>query len=442
MYALMRTLHEPVAILHCQGCFRGMDENHVVVDDLEFHDTNGGQHALWNISPPNSRWVSCSFDEVHADVEIGVDEWTDGALVVENTIYFVHQLYCVSGKYASSLLRNLFITNGIGEVLRINHDHHIHCINLSKSLPESPAEIAMPYVLEYMYNRGFDSTKSGDVIPLEVLASTLVSAYILRMPGLFELAKRQLSNITASDKYGVADISKIEVDLARLEETVSTKRLKHVMTLLCKNKLREKGQFTRLKHGTALKTANSHANVRRRATVSLDAGKSKDLLKENTRKYFSEKYQSYYFVNHLTGETYWDSEKNTKPRETNGQNKKQKKSRHYSVVHQKYYIHDAETNETRWATEEDLVDVAHDEENVRTTSSFRNHEKMIVETQLQKKNENGEDVQKSDKQLERPKSKRRWTKHYSAEYQQFYLHDEETNESIWDEHSASEEEHP
>ena len=89
----MRTLHEPVAILHCQGCFRGMDENHVVVDDLEFHDTNGGQHALWNISPPNSRWVSCSFDEVHADVEIGVDEWTDGALVVENTIYFVHQLY-------------------------------------------------------------------------------------------------------------------------------------------------------------------------------------------------------------------------------------------------------------------------------------------------------------------------------------------------------------
>ena len=63
-----------------------------------------------------------------------------------------------------------------------------------------------------MYNRGFDSTKSGDVIPLEVLASTLVSAYILRMPGLFELAKRQLSNITASDKYGVADISKIEVD--------------------------------------------------------------------------------------------------------------------------------------------------------------------------------------------------------------------------------------
>ena len=124
-----------------------MDENHVVVDDLEFHDTNGGQHALWNISPPNSRWVSCSFDEVHADVEIGVDEWTDGALVVENTIYFVHQLYCVSGKYASSLLRNLFITNGIGEVLRINHDHHIHCINLSKSLPESPAEIAMPYVL-------------------------------------------------------------------------------------------------------------------------------------------------------------------------------------------------------------------------------------------------------------------------------------------------------
>ena len=80
--------------------------------------------------------------------------------------------------------------------------------------------------------------------------------------------------------------------------------------------------------------------------------------------------------------------------------------------------------------------------NVKTTSSFRNHEKMIVETQLQKKNENGEDVQKSDKQLERPKSKRRWTKHYSAEYQQFYLHDEETNESIWDEHSASEEEHP
>ena len=70
-----------------------MDENHVVVEDLEFHDTNGGQHALWNISPPNSRWVSCSFDEVHGDVEIGVDEWTDGALVVENTIYFVHQLY-------------------------------------------------------------------------------------------------------------------------------------------------------------------------------------------------------------------------------------------------------------------------------------------------------------------------------------------------------------
>ena len=68
------------------------------------------------------------------------------------------------------------------------------------------------------------------------------------------------------------------------------------------------------------------------------------------------------------------------------------------------YIHDAQTNETRWATEEDLVDVAHDEENVRTTSSFRNHEKMIVETQL-KKNENGEDVQKSDKQLERPKAK-------------------------------------
>ena len=24
------------------GCFRGMDENHVVVEDLEFHDTNGG----------------------------------------------------------------------------------------------------------------------------------------------------------------------------------------------------------------------------------------------------------------------------------------------------------------------------------------------------------------------------------------------------------------
>ena len=425
-----------------------MDKKRVTVEDLEFHDTNGGQHALWNISPPKSRWVSCSFDKVNGDGDIDVDEWTDGALIIENTIYFVHQLYCVSGKYASSLLRNLFITNGIGEVLRINHDHHIHCINLSKSLPESPAEIAMPYVLEYMYNGGFGGAKSGDVIPLEVLASTLVSAYILRMPGLFELAKRQLSNITASDKYGVADISKIEVDLARLEETVSTKRLKHVMTLLCKNKLREKGKFAR-----SNETANSHANasnvdgrtahkVHRRATVSLDAGKSKDLLKGNIRKYFSEKYQSYYFVNHLTGETYWEAEKNTKTKRIADQNKKQKKSRHYSVVHQKYYIHDAETNETRWATEEDLVDVAHDEENVRTTSSFRNHEKMIVETQLQKKNENGENVQTSDKALERPKSKRRWTKHYSAEYQQFYLHDEETNESIWDEHSASEEEHP
>ena len=78
------------------------------------------------------------------------------------------------------------------------------------------------------------------LIPLEVLASTLVSAYILRMPGLFELAKEQLSNVLASDKYGVADISKIEVDLTRLEETVSTKRLKDVMALLCKNKLREK----------------------------------------------------------------------------------------------------------------------------------------------------------------------------------------------------------
>ena len=145
----------------------------------------------------------------------------------------------------------------------------------------------------------------------------------------------------------------------------------------------------------------------------MDAGKSKDLLKEILESILG-KYQSYYFVNHLTGETYWDSQKNTKPRGTDDQNKKQKKSRHYSVVHQKYYIHDAETNETRWATEEDLVDFAHDEENVKTTSSFRNHEKMIVETQLQKKNENGEDVQKSDKLIERPKSKRRWTIHYSA----------------------------
>lgn len=192
-----------------------MDYNLVAVEDLEFHDSNGGHHALWNISPPNSRWVSCSLDEVHSGGDIDVDEWTDGALIVGNTVYFVHQLCCVSGKYASSLLRNLFITHGIGEVLIINHDHHIHCINLSKSLPESPAEIAMPYVLEYMYSRGFNGKKSCDAVPLTALASTLVSAYILRMPGLFELAKEQLSTVLASDNYGVAAISQIEADLTQ-----------------------------------------------------------------------------------------------------------------------------------------------------------------------------------------------------------------------------------
>ena len=71
-----------------------MDDNLVAVEDLEFHDSNGGHHALWNISPPNSRWVSCSLDEVHSGGDIDVDEWTDGALIVGTLLFLA--INCVA----------------------------------------------------------------------------------------------------------------------------------------------------------------------------------------------------------------------------------------------------------------------------------------------------------------------------------------------------------
>ena len=183
---------------------------------------------------------------------------------MNNTIFFIHQLYCVSGKYASSLLRNLFISHGVGETLIINHEHHVQCINLTQILPESPAEIAMPNVLDYMYNKGSfkhnsnehdDNDVSNNSIRSPLLASTLISAYILRMPELFETAKKQLANIIYDeDNFHKDDITKIEDDLMCLQETVSTKRLKYIMNAqLCK-KMHHQNQFNKTSAGSSTTT--------------------------------------------------------------------------------------------------------------------------------------------------------------------------------------------
>ena len=233
-----------------------MEHSPVSIEDLEYHDPNAGENALWNINPPNSKWISYNYEEIkrNGGRNLNVDEWVDGAIIVNNTIFFIHQLYCVSGKYASSLLRNLFISHGVGETLIINHEHHVQCINLTQILPESPAEIAMPTVLDYMYNKGSfkhnsnehdDNDVSNNSIRSPLLASTLISAYILRMPELFETAKKQLANIIYDeDNFHKDDITKIEDDLMCLQETVSTKRLKYIMNALCfAKKMHHQNQF-------------------------------------------------------------------------------------------------------------------------------------------------------------------------------------------------------
>ncbi len=482
-----------------------MEHSPVSIEDLAYHDPNAGENALWNINPPNSKWVSYNYEEIkrNGGRNLNVDEWVDGAIIVNNTIFFIHQLYCVSGKYASSLLRNLFISHGVGETLIINHEHHVQCINLTQILPESPAEIAMPNVLDYMYNKGSfkhnsneydDNDVSNNSIRSPLLASTLISAYILRMPELFETAKKQLANIIYDeDNFHKDDITKIEDDLMCLQETVSTKRLKYIMNALCfAKKMHHQNQFNKTSAAASSTTTTTRKVARRvsfspalnnnndkngrkrldlnileisngknnsnkkkydsnsskrRATVSLNS-KSKNLSDKdsrNTRRYFSEKHKTYYFVNHVTGETYWDTEAGNSGMAMNEKgsgaetmkHKKSKKTRHFSVVHQKYYIHDEETNETTWASDDDGVE----KEGDNTTPT----QEDVAEKEEEEEEEEDADIfQNLVKEAAVAEKKRRWTKHFSPEHQQFYLHNPVTKETKWDENntSTSEEDKP
>jgi hypothetical protein len=444
-----------------------MENSPVSIDDLEYYDPNAGETTLWNINPPNSKWVSYDYEEMKrkGGRDIDIDEWLDGALVIGNTIYFIHQLYCVSGKYASSLLRNLFISHGVGETLIINNDHHVQCINLSQLLPESPAENAMPNILDYMYNKGTfshdnthrDKLRNPNNVRSALLASTLVSAYILRMPELFRAMKQQLASILYdTEKFQQEDIKNIENDLLCLRETVSTKRLKYIMTALCYAKVMHNRNLSdqqsnnnntnnavvrRVSFSSGLKSdnndydpfdlksysqsnttesvsndnSNNNANIMksgRRATVALQSSLQKNLSKNesNVKRYFSEKYRTHYLVNHSTGETYWENEGaagNEKgpavTSENNGVGKKiGKKTRHFSVVHQQYYIHDEETNETTWATEKDLEDIS-DGENEKDTTSASDIKSDVDDANI---------FENLVKVAETAGKKRRWTKQY------------------------------
>ena len=376
----------------------------------------------------------------------------------------------MSGKYASSLLRNLFISHGVGETLVINNDHHIQCIHLSQILPESPAEIAMPNVLDYMYNKGTFSNentlggkhRNPNNVRSSLLASTLVSSYILRMPELFRAMKQQLASILYdTENFQQEDIKNIENDLLCLRETVSTKRLKYIMSALCYAKVMHHRDLSDQKSNNGTNTnnavarrvsfssvlkgnnndndrfhlksysksntteaasndnSNGNANImkgERRATVALQSSLEKNLSKNesNVKRYFSEKYRTYYFVNHSTGETYWENEgpaENEKGpvviSKNNGVGKEVKKkigkkTRHFSVVHQQYYIHDEETNETTWATEKDLEDKS-DDENEKDATGASDIKSDVDDANV---------FESLAKEAEVAEKKRRWTKQY------------------------------
>ena len=173
---------------------------------------------------------------------------------------------------------NLFISHGVGETLIINHEHHVQCINLTQILPESPAEIAMPNVLDYMQQGSFkhnsneydDNDVSNNSIRSPLLASTLISAYILRMPELFETAKKQLANIIYDeDNFHKDDITKIVDYLMCLQETVSTKSLKYIMNALCfAKKMHHQNQFNKTSAAAASTTTTTTRKVARRVSFS------------------------------------------------------------------------------------------------------------------------------------------------------------------------------
>jgi len=150
-------------------------------------------------------------------------------------------------------------------------------------------------------------------------------------------------------------------------------------------------------------------------------------------------------VNHVTGETYWDTEAGNSGMAMNEKgsgaetmkHKKSKKTRHFSVVHQKYYIHDEETNETTWASDDDGVE----KEGDNTTPT----QEDVAEKEEEEEEEEDADIfQNLVKEAAVAEKKRRWTKHFSPEHQQFYLHNPVTKETKWDENntSTSEEDKP
>ena len=133
-------------------------------------------------------------------------------------------------------------------------------------------------------------------------------------------------------------------------------------------------------------------------------------------------------MNYLTGETYWDTEAGNGGMAMNEKgsgtetmkHKKSKKTRHFSVVHQKYYIHDEETNETTWASDDDATPTQED-----------------VAEKEEEEEEDADIFQNLVKEAAVAEKKRRWTKHFSPEHQQFYLHNPVTKETKWDENNTS-----
>ena len=142
-------------------------------------------------------------------------------------------------------------------------------------------------------------------------------------------------------------------------------------------------------------------------------------------------------MNYLTGETYWDTEAGNGGMAMNEKgsgtetmkHNKSKKTRHFSVVHQKYYIHDEETNETTWASDDDATPTQED----------------VAEKEEEEEEDDDADIlQNLVKEAAVAEKKRRWTKHFSPENQQFYLHNTVTKETKGDENntSTSEEDKP
>ena len=186
------------------------------------YDQESG-NTQWNTTTPTLEWTAHQND----DEEVFLPYLSDVILHVSGMMYYCHITKLASGPRGSVFLGNVIAMNREKNVQGAEVQRTLS-LDISSLLPAPSALEAFNAVLEYIYTGKTD-------FPHNTLASIVVTAYVLRIRTLFDVAKQKLLDaLEGKDSVGaVGSAIQVLTDAQKIDASEDTAALiKGIIELL------------------------------------------------------------------------------------------------------------------------------------------------------------------------------------------------------------------